>query len=58
MLLNNPHGGDKRIYDLVAELLSPSNDDIVDTFNLELLTHLARTNPDSVSLTKGHSHEI
>ena len=49
LLLTNPNGGDKRIYDLIAELLSPSNDEIVSTFNPDLLVHLSRTNTDAVS---------
>ncbi len=49
LLLTSPNGGDKRIYDLIEELLSPSNDEIISTFNPELLVHLSRTNTDAVS---------
>jgi hypothetical protein len=50
-ILANRYGGDKRIYNLVADLLAPSNDDISTIFDQDLLTHLCRTNPsiDSVS---------
>ena len=38
------HGGDERIYNLIAEVLHPSNDDISTIFDQELLTHLSRNN--------------